>query len=77
VGLKYFQRHRSTDGAVSHWKYILGNVIVYRERGPRPEERLGDIRSSRRVSGSDSSRCRKKAMDHEYQNVFYHNVARR
>jgi hypothetical protein len=28
-------------------------------------------------SGSDSDRCREKAMDHGYQNVFYHNVARR
>ena len=60
---------------------MLGNVIVhrdvYRERGPRPEERLEDIRSSSSVSGSDSSRCREKAMDHEYQNVSYHNVARR
>jgi hypothetical protein len=29
------------------------------------------------VCGSDSSRCREKAMDHEYQNVFYHSVTRR
>ena len=27
---KYFQRHRR-DGAVSHWKYIIGMVIVYRD----------------------------------------------
>ena len=29
------------------------------------------------VIGSDSDRCREKAMDHEYQNVFYHSVAHR
>jgi hypothetical protein len=22
---------KSTDGTVSHWKYIIGNVIVYRD----------------------------------------------
>jgi hypothetical protein len=50
---------------------------VYREGGPGPEERLEDIRSSRGVNGSDSDRCREKAMDHGYQNVFYRSVARR
>jgi hypothetical protein len=50
---------------------------VYREGGPGLEERLEDIRSSRCVSGSDFDRCREKAMDHGYQSVFYHSVARR
>jgi hypothetical protein len=45
--------------------------------GPRSKERLEDIRSSRCVSDSDSDRCRENAMDHGYQNVFYHSVAHR
>ena len=50
---------------------------VYRKEGPGPEERLEDIRSSRCLSGSDFDRCREEAMEHGYQNVFYHSVARR
>jgi hypothetical protein len=29
------------------------------------------------VSGCDFDRCREKVMDHGYQSVFYHRVARR
>ena len=58
-----------------------GSIIVYRDvyrsGGPCPEERPEDIRSSRCVSGSDFDRCREKAMDRGYQNVFCHSVARR
>ena len=46
---------------------------------PSSEERLPDIvfEPLGCVSGSDSDRCHENAMDHEYQNVFYHSVAHR
>jgi hypothetical protein len=30
---------KSTDGTASHWKYVVDNVIVYRDvyRGPLPQ----------------------------------------
>lgn len=35
------------------------------------------VRAAVMVSGSDSDRCREKAMDHAYRNAFYHSVAHR
>jgi hypothetical protein len=68
----------STDGTVSHWKYTLVNVTVYRdvyrEGGPGPEERLEDIRSSRCVSGSNFDRCREKGKRHPGLSIT-HNLA--